>query len=52
MFTLEELKLPQLGLRGLEAGLSEEEQAIQDVCHRFAAKVMRPGDLSKGSVND
>ena len=42
MFTLEKLELPQLGLRGLEAGLSEEEQAVQDVCHRFAAEVMRP----------
>jgi acyl-CoA dehydrogenase len=42
MFTLEKLELPQLGLRGLEAGLSEEEQAIQDVCHRFAEEVMRP----------
>jgi len=42
MFTFEKLDLPQLGLRGLESGLSEEELAIQDVCHRFAAEVMRP----------
>ena len=42
MFNLESLELPRLGLRGLEAGLSEEELAIQDVTHRFAVEVMRP----------
>ncbi len=42
MFTYEKLELPRLGLRGLEAGLSEEEQAIQDATHRFALEVMRP----------
>jgi len=42
MFTFEQLELPRLGLRGLESGLSEEEQAIQDATHRFAAEVMRP----------
>ncbi len=42
MFTFEKLEIPKLGLRGLEAELSEEEQAIQDAAHRFAAEVMRP----------
>ena len=42
MFNFETLDPPLLGLRGLEAGLSEEEAAIQDGCHRFAAEVMRP----------
>ena len=42
MFTFDKLELPRLGLRGLEAGLTEEEAAIQDATHRFAAEVMRP----------
>lgn len=42
MFTFEKLEIPTLGLRGLEANLTEEEQAIQEVAHRFAAEVMRP----------
>ena len=42
MFTLEKLDLPTLGLRGLESALTEEEQAIQEVAHRFAEEVMRP----------
>ena len=42
MFTFDQLELPRLGLRGLESGLSEEEQAIQDAAHRFAEEVMRP----------
>ena len=42
MFTFDQLELPRLGLRGLESGLSEEEQAIQDAAHRFAKEVMRP----------
>lgn len=42
MFTIDQLELPRLGLRGLEAGLTEEEQAIQDATHRFAEEVMRP----------
>jgi acyl-CoA dehydrogenase len=42
MFTIDQLELPRLGLRGLEAGLSEEEAAIQDATHRFAEEVMRP----------
>ncbi len=32
----------QLGLSGLETGLSEEEQAVQQTVHRFAKEVMRP----------
>lgn len=42
MFTIDQLELPRLGLRGLEAGLSEEEAAIKDATHRFAEEVMRP----------
>ncbi len=42
MFKLDNIDLPQLGYRGLEADLSEEEQAIQEVAHRFAEQVMRP----------
>jgi acyl-CoA dehydrogenase len=42
MFDLDSIELPQLGLRGLEGKLTEEEQAIQEVAHRFAAEVMRP----------
>lgn len=42
MFTFETLEIPKLGVRGLEADLTEEEQAIQQVAHRFAAEVMRP----------
>jgi len=42
MFLFDAIKPPQLGLRGLEAELSEEERAIQDTAHRFALEVMRP----------
>ncbi|MEH6611379.1 MAG: acyl-CoA dehydrogenase family protein [Halioglobus sp.] len=42
MFTFEKLETPILGIRGLEADLTEEEQAIQEVAHRFAEEVMRP----------
>jgi acyl-CoA dehydrogenase len=42
MFVVNKIGLPQLGLTGLEADLSEEEQAIQDSAHRFAEEVMRP----------
>jgi acyl-CoA dehydrogenase len=42
MFSFKKMPLPQLGLRGLEADLSEEEAAIQDVVHCFAEEVMRP----------
>jgi acyl-CoA dehydrogenase len=42
MFTFEKLENPTLGVRGLEADLTVEEQAIQEVAHRFAADVMRP----------
>lgn len=42
MFAFEKVELPVLGLRGLEADLSEEEQAIQENVHRFARDVMRP----------
>lgn len=42
MFSFDEMPIPNLNYRGLEAELSEEEQAIQDVAHRFATDVMRP----------
>ena len=42
MFNVDKVEEPVLGLRGLEADLSEEERAIQDVAHRFAKEVMRP----------
>ncbi len=42
MFVVDQIGLPQLGLRGLEADMSEEERAIQDSAHRFAEEVMRP----------
>jgi alkylation response protein AidB-like acyl-CoA dehydrogenase len=42
MFVVDQIELPQLGLRGLEADMSEEERAIQDSAHRFAEEVMRP----------
>lgn len=42
MFFVDHIERPQLGLRGLEADLSEEERAIQDSAHRFAEEVMRP----------
>ncbi len=42
MFKLNEIPALQLGITGLEAGLTEEEQAVQEVAHRFAAEVMRP----------
>lgn len=42
MFNLDKIDLPVLGYRGLEADLTEEEQAIQEMAHRFAEEVMRP----------
>ncbi|WP_101760114.1 acyl-CoA dehydrogenase family protein [Oceanicoccus sp. KOV_DT_Chl] len=42
MFSFDEMPMPSLGLGGLEADLTEEERAIQDVAHRFAKDVMRP----------
>ncbi len=42
MFSYEKMASPVLGLRGLEADMSEEELAIQDSAHRFAEEVMRP----------
>ncbi len=42
MFFVDQIELPQLGFRGLEADMSEEERAIQDSAHRFAEEVMRP----------
>jgi alkylation response protein AidB-like acyl-CoA dehydrogenase len=42
MFVFDEMPLPTLGLSGLEGAMSEEEKAIQESAHRFAAEVMRP----------
>ena len=35
----------ELPVNGLEPPLTEEEQAIQDTTHRFAAEVMRPAGI-------
>lgn len=42
MFAFDKIPNPQLGMTGLDAHLSDEERAIQDAAHRFAAEVMRP----------
>jgi acyl-CoA dehydrogenase len=42
MFFVDQIELPQLGFRGLEADMSEEERAIQASAHRFAQEVTRP----------
>jgi alkylation response protein AidB-like acyl-CoA dehydrogenase len=42
MNTRHEVPLPSIGLAGFDAGLSEEEQGIQNAIHRFAKEVMRP----------
>jgi hypothetical protein len=42
MFAFDTVPNPTLGTTGLEAQLSEEERAIQEVAHRFALEVMRP----------
>lgn len=42
MFNFDEVPLPKLGLTGLDGAMSEEELAIQDMTHKFAAEVMRP----------
>ena len=39
MFNLDKIDLPVLGYRGLEADLTEEEQAIQEMAHRFAVLI-------------
>ena len=42
MFKLDEIPPLHIGMSGLDADLSEDERAIQAVCHRFAEEVMRP----------
>lgn len=42
MFAFEKIPDPRLGMTGLDGDLSEEERAIQDATHAFAAGVMRP----------
>lgn len=42
MFKLDRIPALRLGLTGLDAGLTEEELAIQEAAHRFADEVMRP----------
>src|SRR5215471_13205544 len=42
MFAFDKIPNPRLGVAGLEAGLSEEEDAVQGAAHLFAEKVMRP----------
>ncbi len=42
MFDIKTVGNPILGRTGLDAAMTEEELAIQDVTHRFAEEVMRP----------
>src|ERR1035437_9436876 len=42
MNTRHEVPLPIVGLAGFDAGLSEEEQGVQQAIHRFARDAMRP----------
>lgn len=42
MFKLSQIPSLHLGLSGLDAGLTEEQIAIQEATHRFASDVMRP----------
>ena len=42
MFVFDEMPIPTLGFSGLDGAMSEEEKAIQESAHRFAADVMRP----------
>ena len=42
MFNIEKLQPAILGLSGLDAGLNEDEIAIQSTLHDFALNVMRP----------
>ncbi|MDA8879937.1 acyl-CoA/acyl-ACP dehydrogenase [Pseudomonadales bacterium] len=42
MFDIEELGPAQLGISGLDAGLAEDEMALQLTLHDFALNVMRP----------
>ena len=46
MFNIPEIALPQLSRTGLDHDLSEEEIAIQDTMHRFAAEVVRPTGIA------
>ncbi|HCE6396354.1 MULTISPECIES: acyl-CoA dehydrogenase family protein [Pseudomonas aeruginosa group] len=42
MSTRHEVPLPLVGLSGFDVSLSEEEQGVQEMIHRFARDVMRP----------
>lgn len=42
MSTPHEVPLPVVGISGFDAGLSEDELAVQQAVHRFAQDVMRP----------
>lgn len=37
-----EVPMPVVSRSGFEAGLSEDEQAVQETMHRFAHDVLRP----------
>ena len=41
----------ELPLSGLESQLTEEEQAVQDMIHRFAAEVLRPNGVELDRVS-
>lgn len=42
MSVSQEVPLPAVGVAGFDAGLSEDELAVQGAMHRFAKEVMRP----------
>ena len=41
-----------MALIDLETGLSDEERAIQDTIHKFAAEVMRPAGIKLDALAD
>ncbi|MFV2090971.1 MAG: acyl-CoA dehydrogenase family protein, partial [Pseudomonadales bacterium] len=46
VFNIPEITTPQLTLTGLDCPLSEEDTAIQETVHRFAADVVRPTGIA------
>ncbi len=46
MFDILEIAAPRLARTGLDCPLTDEESAIQDSVHRFAAEVVRPAGIA------
>ncbi len=46
MFNISEITVPRLALTGLDCALTEEETALQNTLHRFAAEVVRPTGIA------